>query len=50
LAAALLRDGRAQGAKSAALDVLQLESTFTIRGLRVAELDPAIFRSFVGES
>jgi TolB-like protein/Flp pilus assembly protein TadD len=46
LAAALLRDGRAAEAKSAARDVLQLEPTFTIRGLRGAELLPALFGSF----
>jgi len=46
LAAALLRDGRTAEAKAAARDVLQLEPTFTIRGLQGAELEPAVFRDF----
>jgi TolB-like protein len=46
LAAALLRDGRAAEAKSVAQHVLQLEPTFTIRGLQGAELEPAVFGSF----
>ncbi|HEY1745506.1 MAG TPA: hypothetical protein VGG11_01890 [Xanthobacteraceae bacterium] len=46
LAAALLRDGRAADAKSSARDVLQLEPTFTIRGLQGAELEPTVFQSF----
>ncbi len=46
LAAALLREGRAAEAKSAARDVLQLEPTFTIRGLQGAELEPAVFQGF----
>jgi TolB-like protein/Tfp pilus assembly protein PilF len=46
LAAALLRDGRAQEAQSAARDVLLLEPTFTIRGLQGAELEATVFGSF----
>ena len=45
LAAALLRDGHAAEAKSAAQHVLQLEPTFTIRGLQGAELEPTVFGS-----
>jgi len=46
LAAALLRDGQAAEAKSAARAVLQLEPTFTIRGLQGAELEPSVFQGF----
>jgi tetratricopeptide (TPR) repeat protein len=46
LAAALLRHGETAEAKSAARDVLQLEPTFTIRGLRGAELEQTVFSSF----
>jgi tetratricopeptide (TPR) repeat protein len=46
LAAALLRNGQAAEAKAAAQDVLQLEPTFTIRGLQGAALEPAVFGSF----
>jgi TolB-like protein/Flp pilus assembly protein TadD len=46
LAAALLRNGQAAEAKAAAQDVLQLEPTFTIRGLQGAALEPAVFGRF----
>jgi tetratricopeptide (TPR) repeat protein len=46
LAAALLRHGQAAEAKSTAQHVLQLEPTFTIRGLQGAALEPAVFGSF----
>jgi hypothetical protein len=46
LAAALLRYDQAAEAKSVARHVLQLEPTFTIRGLQGAALDPAVFGSF----
>lgn len=46
LAATLLRYGRTAEAKAAARDVLQLEPTFTIRGLQGAELEPTVFRGF----